>query len=279
MIEVGKNHTLEILKHVDFGVYLKYDDEEILLPERYLPEDKELWAVGESINVFVYLDSEDRPIATTEIPFVKVGESAFLPVVGQSQFGSFVDWGLTKDLLVPFKEQRVPMEIGKSYVVYVFVDKTDRIAATSRLSKHLKEENEDTFGIMEEVDLLVASRSDLGYKTVINGSHLGLIHNNEVVRPINVGDQFKGYIGDPRSDKRINVTLQKMAYEVREELSDRILTHLKEHGGRINLTDKSSPVEINAVFHVSKSNYKKALGKLFKEGLINFHEKSVRLVE
>lgn len=279
MIEVGKNHTLEILKHVDFGVYLKCDDEEILLPERYLPEDEKLWAVGEFIDVFVYLDSEDRPIATTEIPFVKVGECAFLPVVGQSQFGSFVDWGLTKDLLVPFKEQRVPMEVGKSYVVCVFIDKTDRIAATSKLSKHLVEENEDTFDIMEEVDLLIASRSDLGFKAIINGSHLGLIHNNEVVRPINVGDQFKGYIGDPRSDKRINLTLQKMAYEVREELSDRILTHLKEHGGRINLTDKSSPDEINAVFHVSKSNYKKALGKLFKEERIIFHEKSVRLVE
>ena len=279
MIDVGKNHTLEIIKHVDFGVYLQYDNEEILLPGKYLPEDEDEWVVGEFITVFIYLDSEDRPIATTEIPFAKVGECAFLPVVSQSQFGSFVDWGLTKDLLVPFKEQRVPMEVGRSYVVYVFIDKTDRIAATSRLSKYLLEEDEDDFDIRQQVGLLIASRSDLGYKAVIDGTHLGLIHTNDVVRPIKVGDQFNGYIGEPRSDKRINITLQKLAYEMRDELSDKILTHLTEHGGTIHLTDKSSSEEINAVFQVSKGNYKKALGKLFKEGKINFHEKSVRLIE
>ena len=251
MIEVGKNHTLEVGKHVDFGVYL----------------------------VIVYLDSEDRPIATTEVPFARVGDCAFLPVVGQSQFGSFVDWGLTKDLLVPFKEQRVPMEVGRSYVVYVFIDKTDRIAASSRLSRFLKEENEGTFEVRQEVDLLIASRSDLGFKAVVNGSHLGLIHTNEVVRPIKVGDQFKGYIGEPREDGRINITLQKLAFEVRDELAEKILVHLSEHGGKTHLTDKSSPEEINAVFHVSKSNYKKALGKLFKQEKIAFHEKSVRLVK
>jgi len=279
MIEVGKNHSLEVLKHVDFGVYLIADDEEILLPERYLPEDKEKWEVGEFLDVFVYLDSEDRPIATTEIPYARVGDCAFLAVVGQSQFGSFVDWGLTKDLLVPFKEQRVPMEIGRSYVVHIFMDKTDRIAATSRLSKYLKEENEEVFEPRQEVSLLVASRSDLGYKAIVNGTHLGLIHNNEVVRPISVGDQFKGYIGDLREDGRINLTLQKLAHEMRGELSDKILTYLNEHGGSIGLTDKSSPEEINAVFHVSKSNYKKALGKLFKEEKIVFHQKTVKLAK
>lgn len=279
MIEVGKNHTLEIVKHVDFGVYLKSDDEEILLPQKYLPEDEALWEVGELIDVFIYLDSEDRPIATTEIPFAKVGECAFLPVVGQSQFGSFVDWGLTKDLLVPFKEQRVPMELGRSYVVYLFVDKTDRIAATSRLSKYVNEQNEGEFEVRQEVTLLIASRSDLGYKAVVNGTHLGLIHNNDVVRPIKVGDQFKGYIGDLREDGRINITLQKLAHEMRDDLSEQILTHLTEHGGKTHLTDKSSPAEINAVFHVSKSNYKKALGKLFKEEKIQLHEKSVRLMQ
>lgn len=285
MIEVGQKHHLEILKHVDFGVYLHgglLEDgqvEEILLPQKYLPENTEDWEVGKFLDVFVYLDSEDRPIATTEIPYAKVGQCAFLTVVGQSQFGSFLDWGLLKDLLVPFKEQRVPMEVGRSYVVYIFMDITNRIAATSRLSRHLKEENEDSFTIRQEVDLLIASRSDLGYKAVIEGTHLGLIHNNDVVRPINVGDQFKGYIGDPREDGRINLTLQKLAFEMRDQLSDIILTHLGEHGGSTHLTDKSSPDEINAIFHVSKSNYKKALGKLFKEGKIAFHEKSVRLVE
>jgi len=260
-------------------VYLLCDDEEILLPGKYLPEDDALCAVGEFIDVFVYLDSEDRPIATTEIPFARVGDCAFLPVVGQSQFGCFVDWGLTKDLLVPFKEQRVPMEVNRSYVVHIFIDKTDRIAATTRLSRYLEEENDEVFENRQQVDLLIASRSDLGYKVVINGSHLGLIHNNDVVRPINVGDQFKGYIGELREDKRINITLQKLAHEMRGELSEKILTHLKENGGKTHLTDKSSPDEINAVFHVSKGNYKKALGKLFREEKIQFHEKSVRLME
>lgn len=279
MIEVGKNHSLEIIKHVDFGIYLKHEEEEILMPAKYLPEDEDLWAVGEFIDVFVYLDSEDRPVATTEVPVAKVGECAFLPVVSQSQFGTFVDWGLTKDLLVPFKEQRVPMQIGNSYVVHIFMDKTDRIAGTTRLSRFLKEENDDVFGLSEEVNLLIASRSDLGYKAVVNGTHLGLIHNNDVVRPIKAGDEFKAYMGAPRSDKRINITLQKLAYEMRDELSERILTYMREHGGKIGLTDKSPPAEINAVFQVSKGNYKKALGKLFKEGKIQFHQKSVQLIE
>lgn len=277
MIEVGKNHTLEIAKHVDFGVYLLSDEEEILLPGKYLPKDETLWEVGKFIDVFIYLDSEDRPIATTEIPFAKVGEAVFLTVVGQSQFGSFVDWGLTKDLLVPFKEQRVPMELGRSYVVYIFIDKTERIAATSRLSRFLNEENDVAFEVRQEVDLLICSRSDLGFKAVVNGTHLGLIHSNEIVRPIKVGDTFKGYIGEPREDKRINITLQKMSYEVRDELAEKILKHLSEHGGKTHLTDKSSPTEIYEVFHVSKSNFKKSLGKLFKQEKITFHEKSVRL--
>lgn len=279
MIEIGKSYSLEITKHVDFGVYLDGGDmEEILLPERYLPKDEQEWAIGKFIDVFVYLDSEDRPIATTEVPYVEVGGSAFLNVVGQSQFGSFLDWGLPKDLLVPFKEQRVPMEIGKSYVVHVFLDKTGRIAGTTRIGRHLQEENDGHFEIRQEVDLLVASRTDLGYKAIIDGSHIGLIHNNEIVRPIRVGDEFKGYIGEAREDKRINITLQKLAYEVRHDLAEQILVYLKENGGSTKLTDKSSPTEINAVFHVSKSNYKKALGKLFKEEKILFHENSVKLI-
>lgn len=279
MIEVGKNHQLVVSKHEDHGIYLADDAEEVLLPTQYLPEDKTLWQVGKALEVFVYLDSEDRPVATTEEPFAQVGECAFLTVVGQSGFGSFVDWGLSKDLLVPFKEQRVPMEEDRSYVVYIFLDKSHRIAASSSLSRYLSEINEGEFEHRQEVDLLIASRSDLGFKAVIDGSHLGLIHNNELVRPIKVGEKIKGYIGKLRDDGRINLSLQKLAYEVRDELSEQILAFLNDNGGRINLTDKSSPGEINAIFHVSKSNYKKALGKLFKEGKIVFHEKSVRLAK
>lgn len=277
MIEVGKYHTLEVIKHLDFGIILKHDDEEILLPNQSLPKDDTIWEIGKFLEVFVYLDSEDRPIATTEIPAGTVGDSVLLTVVGQSDFGTFLDWGLSKDLLVPFKEQNKPMNMGRSYVVHIFLDKSDRIAGSTKLSNYLSEVNEGDFEFREEVDLLIAGRSDLGYKAVINNSHLGLIHQNEVVRPLKSGDKLKGYIGEFREDGRINLTLQKLAYEMREELSDVILNYMQDHGGIIGLTDKSPPGEINTIFHVSKSNYKKALGKLFKEGKITFHEKSVRL--
>ena len=280
MIEIGKTYSLEVLKHVDFGIYLDGDDlDEILLPERYLPENVAEWEVGQFLDVFIYLDSEDRPIATTEVPLAEIGDCAYLSVVEKSDFGAFLDWGLMKDLLVPFKEQRVPMEVGRSYVVHLFLDNTGRIAASSRLSKFVPEQNDDDFKVREEVDLLIASRSDLGYKAVINGTHLGLIHNNEVVRPIKAGDWIKGYIQEARDDGRINLTLQKPSLEVRGELAEKIITYLKENGGSSDLTDKSAPADINAVFHASKSNYKKALGKLYKARLITMENKRIILTD
>ncbi|MDG1438268.1 MAG: S1-like domain-containing RNA-binding protein [Emcibacteraceae bacterium] len=279
MIDVGKFHTLEVIKHLDFGVILQHEEEEILLPKKYLPEDVSEWELGESIEVFVYLDSEDRPIATTEIPEGCVGDTVLLQVIGQSDFGTFMDWGLLKDLLVPFKEQNKPMNMNRFYVVHIFIDKSNRIAASTKLSKFLQEENEEDFEFREEVDILICGRSDLGYKAVINNSHLGLIHQNDVVRPLKDGDEMKAYIGELREDGRINLKLQKLAHEMRGDLSEQIISYLKDHGGIIGLTDKSPPAEINEVFHVSKSNYKKALGKLFKEGKITFHQKSVRLVK
>ncbi len=280
MLEIGKTHTLKVTKHVDFGVYLEGDDlEEILLPERYLPADEDVWDTGQFLSVFIYLDSEDRPIATTETPLAEVGDCACLTVVGKSEFGAFLDWGLMKDLLVPFKEQRVPMEVGRSYVVYLYLDVTGRIAASSLLSRHLSEINDGTFSTGQEVDLMIGSRSDLGYKAVINGSHLGLIHNNEIVRPIAIGDKFKGYIGDAREDGRLNITLQKPSLEMRGELADIILAYLKDNGGQCRLTDKSPPDDIYATFHVSKSNYKKALGKLYKARTIKLEDGQITLTQ
>jgi len=282
MLEIGKTHSLVVLKHVDFGVYLGQNledegQEEILLPERYLPEDSRKWAVGAALTVFLYLDSEDRPIATTIIPRAEVGQCAFLPVVAKSEFGAFLDWGLMKDLLVPFKEQRVPMDVGRSYVVCLYLDVTGRIAASSLLSRHVNELNENDFTAKQEVNLLIASRSELGYKAVINGSHLGLIHNNELVRPIKIGDKIKGYIGELREDMRINLTLQKSGTEMRGELADIVAAYLESNGGQSNLTDKSSPEAIYEVFHVSKSNYKKALGKLYKSRRITLENGLVKL--
>ncbi|PCI45634.1 MAG: GntR family transcriptional regulator [Alphaproteobacteria bacterium] len=267
MLELGKTHALEVVKHVDFGLYLAGDtpEEEILLPERYLPEDEDAWAVGQFLDVFIYLDSEDRPIATTEVPYAEVGDCALLSVVDKGEFGSFLDWGLMKDLLVPFKEQRVPMEVGRSYVVYVYLDVTGRLCASSCLDRHLNEKNDRDFDFRQSVNLLVSSRSDLGYKAVINGTHLGLIHNNEVVRPIKTGDRFTGYIGEAREDGRINISLQKQSHQMRKDLSEEILAYLVQCGGSSSLTDKSTPDEIYRIFHASKGNYKKALGKLYRE--------------
>ncbi len=282
MLEIGKTHSLVVLKHVDFGVYLgqNIDDlcqEEILLPERYLPEDTAAWEVGATLTIFLYLDSEDRPIATTIIPAAEVGQCAYLPVVEKSEFGSFLDWGLMKDLLVPFKEQRVPMDVGRSYVVYLYLDVTGRIAASSLLSRHLNEQNEGDFKARQEVELLIASRSELGYKAVINGSHIGLIHNNEITRPIKIGDKVTGYIGELREDMRLNLTLQKVGTEIRGELAEIIVAYLETNGGQSSLTDKSSPEDINAAFHVSKSNYKKAIGKLYKSRRITLEGGVIKL--
>ena len=278
MAEIGKTQSLQVVKHVDFGVYLDGDmEEDILLPNRYLPEDPEKWEVGEYLDVFIYLDSEDRPIATTETPLAEVDECAFLKVVNRTRFGAFLDWGLPKDLLVPFKEQRVPMEIGKSYVVFLYLDNTGRIAATSRLSRHLEERNDDDFRVRQKVDLLVAARSDLGYKVVIDGTHLGLIHNDDVTRSLAVGDRLTGFIREPRPDGRINITLQRPANELRHELADQIMAYLQENGGRCALTDKSDPEAIRATFGASKSTYKKALGKLYKEKKIKLEPDCIRL--
>ncbi|WP_417317221.1 S1 RNA-binding domain-containing protein [Emcibacter sp.] len=280
MAEIGKTQSLEIVKHVDFGVYLDGDmEEEILLPQRYLPEDPKEWEVGQFIDVFVYLDSEDRPIATTETPLAEVDECACLTVINRTKFGAFLDWGLSKDLLVPFKEQRIPMEPGKSYVVFLYLDNTGRIAATSRLSRHLSELNDDEFKVRQKVDLLVATRSDMGYKVVINGTHLGLIHNDDVTRPLQIGDRLSGFIKKPRPDGRINITLQRPANELRHELADQIMEYLQENDGRCELTDKSDPEAIRATFQTSKSTYKKALGKLYKDKKIIFEADCIRLAK
>lgn len=274
-VEIGKKNLLRVVKRVDFGFYLDGDDlGEILIPMRYVPND---CTIGETIEVFIYLDSEDRIIATSEMPYAEVGTCAHLKVVEMGNFGAFLDWGLPKDLLVPFKEQRVPMQAGRSYTVFLFLDVTGRIAASSKLNAFLTEENKATFAHHQEVDLQIAIRSELGYKAVINGTHLGIIHSNEIFQPIHVGDQVKGYIKNIRADDRINLTLQRPGLEIRDSLSQKILDYLKSEGGSSTLTDKSPPEAIYNEFGVSKANYKKALGKLYKEKQIILEKDIIKL--
>lgn len=264
MLQIGKMNSLEVVKEVEFGLYLDGGDEgEILLPRRYVPVD---WEIGGYLDVFIYLDSEDIPIATTETPRVEVGECAYLPVVATTRYGAFVNWGLSRDLLVPFKEQRVPMEEGRAYVIYCYLDKTGRIAASSRIQRHLPERAEDgDFEEGQKVDLLIMGKSDLGMKAVINGSHIGLIHQNEILSPIRAGQRMDGYIREIREDGRLNVSLQPGGQQMRDSLERKIMAYLRANEGICRITDKSSPDAIFNTFGVSKGNYKKALGKLYKQ--------------
>lgn len=276
MTEIGKTNILTIIKQVDFGMYLNGDNlGEILIPRRYIPKNTK---VGDQLEVFIFLDSDDRIIATTEKPYVEIGKSAHLKVVGTSQFGSFMDWGLSKNLLVPFKEQRTHMIKGKSYTVFVFLDVTGRIAASSKLSTFLKEKDDDNhFTEAEKVTLQIASHSDLGYKTIINDTHLGLIHNSDLLQPINLGDNIDGYIKKIRQDGKIDLTLQATGTKNIDALTLDILEYIKTNGGKIHLTDKSPAEDIYKTFKISKTIYKKALGRLYRDRLIIIKKNEIAL--
>ncbi len=277
MIELGKLNTLTVLKKLDFGIYLDGGDgEEILLPRRYVPEG---CSVGDELEVFVYLDSEDLLIATTETPKAEVGECAYLKVVEVNRIGAFLDWGLPKDLLVPFGEQQKPMQVGQSYVVYLYVDPaSERIAASTKLDKFLADAS-PYYKVQQQVDLLICGRTDLGYRTVIDGSVIGLLFKSDVLSPINIGQKIKGYIKHIRADKKLDLCLQLVNREALDELSEKIMAFIKAEGGETTLTEKSPPDIIAKQFGVSKSSYKKALGKLYKKRLILIEKIKISLVE
>ncbi|WP_319381525.1 S1-like domain-containing RNA-binding protein [Thiomicrorhabdus sp.] len=276
MAQIGKINELTVVKEVDFGLYLDGGKEgEILLPKRYVREDCK---IGQKVKVFLYFDSQDRLVATTDLPRVSVGEVAFLKVKQVNRTGAFLEWGVPKDLLAPYAEQRVPMEEGRSYCVYVYRDKSGRIAASSKLSLFLSENNRFHFTRGQEVTLMVCSRSKLGYTAVIDGSYLGLIHNSELLQPLRMGQKLKGYIKQVRDDGKINLTLQKLGEEGIEEIEDRILAFLSTNGGVSELTDYSSPEEIFACYRISKARYKKALSRLYKARKILIEAEQVRLV-
>lgn len=260
---IGKNATLQVIKEVDFGLYLDGEElGEILLPKRYVPAE---CGIDDWIEVFLYLDSEDDLIATTETPYVQYGECACLTVVDITAHGAFMDWGLSKDLFVPFKEQRVPMRKGGSYVVCVFEDKTGRLCGSSKLDSFLEEQSDGDFTAQQKVSLLIASRSPLGYKAVIDGTHLGLIHNSDAFIPIELGQKITGYIKNVRPDGAIDLILQKQGEGMKLELTQRIMQHLRDNGGQSELTDKSNSEDIYACYQASKGSYKKAIGQLYRE--------------
>jgi len=276
MAEIGVYNNLRVIKEVDFGVYLDGGEhEEILLPRRYVPEDCK---VDDIIKVFVYLDSEDRFIATTETPYAIVGDFALLKVVAVESVGAFLDWGLLKDLLVPFGEQSPTMEKDKSYIVRIYVDKqSNRIAATTRLDRYL-DNTPGNFHAAQEVELLICNQTDIGYKAIINGTHWGVLYSNEVFQPLKSGQKIKGYIKKVREDNKIDLSLHKPGYERVDDITDTILNVLKEQGGFISVTDKSSPETINKLFGVSKKTYKKAIGAIYRKRLITMESDGIRLI-
>lgn len=275
MVEIGKYNTLTVIKAVDFGVYLDAGERgEILMPKEYVPEH---CSPGDEVKVFVYFDSEDRVVATMEEPAVMVGEFAFLKVVAVNRVGAFLDWGLKKDLLVPFREQREPMSEGKVYLVYAYLDKaSDRIVASVKVDKYLDQTFPD-YEFNQEVDVLVVRKTDLGFAVIINNAHWGLIYDNQIFQPLKVGQKLKGYIRTVREDEKIDVALQPAGFGKVEGLGRLILEKLKDYNGVLDISDKSEPEEIYRVFGCSKKTYKKALGTLYRQGFIEIDDLEVRL--
>ncbi|PAO90319.1 GntR family transcriptional regulator [Stutzerimonas stutzeri] len=271
MAAIGRYNSLQIVKHTGFGLYLDGGpDGEILLPNRYIPKDTPT-EVEDWLNVFVYLDSDDKLIATTEKPKVQVGEFASLKVVQINRVGLFLDWGLPKDLLLPHSEEKRPLQEGDYCVVYVYLDKhTRRITATARLDRYL-DRTPPRYKAGQEVDLLVVERTDLGHKAIINGQHWGLIHKNEAFKFLRGGMREKGYIREVRADGKISLSLQPVGSEAADALQALILQKLQENQGSLAVGDKTPPDEIARLFGVSKGNFKKAIGGLYKQGRIVIH--------
>lgn len=267
---------MRINRMVDFGAYLIDEDtHEVLLPKRYLtPEMK----VGDMIRVFVYNDSENRPVATTEEPKAVVGDFALMRVKAVNKVGAFLDWGLVaKDLLVPFSEQRVDMQAGRSYIVRVYLDPaSQRIVASAKLAKFLNQTEPDYYH-RERVEVLIVQRSDLGYRVIINNEHWGQIYQNETYQDVNIGDRFTAFVKQVRPDGKVDVTLAKIEKMRVDDLADRIEEYLKNHDGEMTLTDKSSPEDINKAFECSKKDFKKALGLLYKQQKVTLGD-TVKLV-
>jgi len=276
-VSLGQYNLLRVIKKVDFGLYLdggKYGD--ILLPRQYADANT---AIGDSIEVFIHLDSEDRIVATTLKPKAVVGECAYLKVVQVNHIGAFMDWGLPKDLLVPFNQQQKPMQKGYSYAVYVYVDEsTDRIAASSRLEDFIGDAP-DQLRPDQAVELMIYAKSDLGFKAVIDGRYLGQLFENEVFRPLHYGEKLTGFIKRVRTDGKIDLILQQATSLTRSSLAESILKHLSDNNGVSTLTDKSPPDHIYSTFGVSKAAYKKALGTLYKSRQIKIEKHQITLVE
>ncbi len=280
-IKVGQYNTLRVVKEVDFGVYLDGGEAgEILLPAKYVPEGT---VVEDEVEVFVYHDSEDRLIATTEEPYIMVGEFAFLETKMVNRIGAFLDWGITaKDLFVPFAEQRATMCEGGVYLVYAFLDDmTGRIVASSKVDKYL-DNTPPQYAVNESVELLVVQETDLGYKVIVENTHWGMVYKNEIFTTIEPGDFVTGYVKKVREDDKLDISLQPVGYRQAVgdgALGERIVAELEKAGGFLPYGDKTDAEVIMQVFACSKKNFKKSIGNLYKSRRIEITPDGIRLVK
>ncbi|WP_345682989.1 CvfB family protein [Novipirellula caenicola] len=275
MIQIGSTYSLEVVKDTEFGFFLDAENlGEILLPAKHAPDDLN---VGDTVEVFLYLDSEDRPIATTQTPKAEVGEFAYLKVKDNTSIGAFLDWGLDKDVLVPFAEQHRPMIVGKSYIVYLYLDNQDRIAATSKIDKVVLEDDEHDFHPQQKVDLIIANSTELGFKAIVDQSYWGLLYKDEVNRRLSFGQSIQGYIKQIRKDGKIDLSL-KSGQEIRDNYSQVIQDYLRDHNGFAPVHDKSPPAQISELFGMSKGQFKKTIGALYKQRVITIEKNGIRSV-
>ena len=275
-IALGKTNKLTVLRFAPQGAYLDGGpDNGILLPKRYMPEHLQ---VGDEVEVFLYLDNEERLVATTEKPLAQVGDFAWLRVAWVNTYGAFLNWGLMKDLFVPFREQRQIMEQGRSYLVHIHIDpESYRIVASARIEMFLKRDH-PSFHTGDAVQILVAGRTPLGYKTIVENAYQGMLFANELIADIQSGDRMEAYVKQVRPDGKIDLSLQTIGRQGVTSFAQRLLRHIEMHGGRTHLCDSSSADEIYAVFGVSKKVFKRAVGDLYKRRLITIEPTGLRLV-
>ena len=279
MLSIGEYHTLTIDRDTPPGLFLKDDsgdkENEVLLPNKYKPESFE---IGDELKVFVYLDHDERPVATTLQPYVHLDEFAFLECVDVTKMGAFLDWGLEKHLFVPFKEQAYPMKPGDHYLIFCYLDEeTQRLTASSKVN-HFLDNTELTVEPYEKVDLIVTNKTDIGFNLIVNELHQGLVYHDDVFQDLKTGDRLTGWVKKTRKDNKIDITLQRPGYRSIEPNADAVMNELEMNNGFLALTDKSTPEEIKAKLEISKKSFKKAIGMLYKKRLISIEEDGIHLV-
>ena len=275
MINLGQYNTLEILRDTEPGLFLgNAEGDEVLLPNRYVPE---VFEIGDKLEVFVYLDNEERPVATTDQPYIKNGDFALLRCNEVNRYGAFLDWGLVKELFCPFKEQAFKMKTGGWYLVHCYLDEdTDRLVASSKTNRFL-DNKELTLSVFDEVDLIVSHPSEIGMNVIVNKKHLGLVYKDDIYKDINIGDKLKGIVKKIRKDNKLDISLTQIGYRSIEPNAQLILDALNDNSGFIPLHDKSSPEAIKQELQMSKKAFKKAIGALYKARKIEIKPEGICL--